>query len=34
VSLPWVLGEHSEEENRNEEREMRNEEREKKVKIK
>ena len=34
VGLPWVLGEHSEEENRNEEREKRNEEREKKVKIK
>jgi hypothetical protein len=31
VGLPWVLGEHSEE-NRNEEREMRNEEREKKLK--
>jgi hypothetical protein len=34
LGLPWVLGEHSEEENRNEEREKRNEEREKKVKIK
>ena len=30
VGLPWVLGEHSEEENKNEEREKRNEEREKK----
>jgi hypothetical protein len=34
LGLLWVLGEHSEEENRNEEREKRNEEREKKVKIK
>jgi hypothetical protein len=36
LGLPWVLGEHSEEEeeNKNEEREKRNEEREKKVKIK
>ena len=34
VGLPWVLGEHSEEENRNEEREKRNEKRAKKVKIK
>ena len=30
VGLPWVLGEHSEEENKNEEREKRNEKREKK----
>jgi hypothetical protein len=29
LGLPWVLGEHSEEENRNEEREKINEEREK-----
>ena len=34
VGLPWVLGEHSEEEeeNKNEEREKRNKEREKKIK--
>jgi hypothetical protein len=34
LGLPWVLGEHREEENRNEEREKKNEEREKNNKIK